>query len=88
MSDSKADGVNGAQPPAVKVTAQQLTKLRDANLKYKNLLKMAKQRIETQEEELKLLRGKPHSHLLFEPSNKKFIHIIRPKQARDPLIYS
>lgn len=34
-----------------------MTKLRDANMKYKNLLKMAKERIEQQEEELKRLRG-------------------------------
>lgn len=34
----------------------QMTKLRDANTKYKGLLKMAKERIQTQEEELEGLR--------------------------------
>ena len=38
--------------------AIQLTKLRDANVKYKTLLKKAKERIEQQEEELKQLKGK------------------------------
>eukprot|EP00934_Nitzschia_sp_Nitz4_P005965 Nitzschia sp. Nitz4//scaffold2_size372955//175278//176710//NITZ4_000421-RA/size372955-snap-gene-0.30-mRNA-1//1//CDS//3329546772//5955//frame0 len=49
-----AEASNGsfASPPPNKVAAQ-LTKLRDANLKYKNLLKMAKERIEQQEQELK-----------------------------------
>jgi hypothetical protein len=36
---------------------QQLQKMKDANTKYKNLLKMAKERIEQQEQELKTLRG-------------------------------
>mmetsp|Transcript_17512 Transcript_17512/g.23149 ORF Transcript_17512/g.23149 Transcript_17512/m.23149 type:complete len:482 (+) Transcript_17512:24-1469(+) len=35
----------------------QLSKLRDANNKYKSLLKMAKERIQTQEEELEALRA-------------------------------
>jgi hypothetical protein len=41
-----------------KVAAQtaQLNKMRDANAKYKNLLKMAKERIQQQEEELEQLR--------------------------------
>ena len=39
-----------------KVTAQ-MQKMRDANNKYKNLLKMAKERIEQQEIELKDMRG-------------------------------
>lgn len=38
--------------------AVQMQKMKDANVKYKNLLKMAKERIEQQEEELKRLRGK------------------------------
>jgi endo-beta-N-acetylglucosaminidase D len=38
--------------------AVQLKKMRDANLKYKDLLKMAKDRITKQEDELKRLRGK------------------------------
>jgi hypothetical protein len=37
--------------------AMQMQKMRDANTKYKNLLKMAKERIEQQELELKKLRG-------------------------------
>ena len=36
---------------------QQLQKMKDANSKYKNLLKMAKERIEKQEQELRTLRG-------------------------------
>lgn len=56
-SSGNADGgITSPQPPN-KVAAQ-LTKLRDANTKYKNLLKMAKERIEQQEDELKRLRGK------------------------------
>ena len=39
-----------------KVTAQ-LQKMRDANAKYKNLLKMAKERIEQQEIEIREMRG-------------------------------
>ena len=64
MADSpvnrKAEGLNGviAPPPAANKVAVQLTKLRDDNAKYKNLLKMAKERIEQQEGELKKLRGK------------------------------
>jgi hypothetical protein len=37
--------------------AMQMQKMKDANTKYKNLLKMAKERIEQQEQELKTLRG-------------------------------
>ena len=37
--------------------ASQMTKLRDANAKYKSLLKMAKERIQAQEEEMEALRG-------------------------------
>ena len=43
---------------ASKVSAQ-MQKMRDANNKYKNLLKMAKERIEQQEIELKEMRGEP-----------------------------
>lgn len=53
----KDDTPNGASSAASKV-ALQMTKMRDANLKYKNLLKMAKERIEQQEGELTRLRGK------------------------------
>jgi hypothetical protein len=48
--------ITTSPPPANKVAAQ-LTKLRDANTRYKNLLKMAKERIEQQELELKRLKG-------------------------------
>lgn len=43
-----------------KMAAQtaQLNKMRDANAKYKNLLMMAKERIQQQEEELEQLRSK------------------------------
>ena len=41
---------------ASKVTAQ-LQQMKDANTKYKSLLKMAKDRIEQQEAELKKLKG-------------------------------
>lgn len=63
MADQTNTAVGGTMtsPPANKVAAQ-LTKLRDANTKYKNLLKMAKERIEQQEKELKRLKGtKPPS---------------------------
>lgn len=62
--DRKTEDINGAisAPSGIKVTAQQqVAKLRDANTKYKSLLKMAKERIEKQEEELKRLRGKTES---------------------------
>lgn len=49
----------------LKKTENQITKLKDANQKYKNLLKMAKERIQTQEEELDNLQGKPRMFSLF-----------------------
>jgi hypothetical protein len=62
MSDKEEEKTaivgNGAPSPANKVTvAIQLGKMRDANLKYKNLLMLAKERIQQQEDELKQLRG-------------------------------
>lgn len=36
---------------------QQMTQMRDANVKYKNLLKLAKERIHQQDDELKRLKG-------------------------------
>jgi len=44
--------------PTTKAAAQaaQMNKLRDANNKYKNLLKMAKERIQLQEEEMESLK--------------------------------
>jgi len=52
--------------PMNKAAAQmaQMNKMRDANNKYKNLLKMAKERIQQQEEELEQLRRKWHTHLV------------------------
>ncbi len=37
--------------------AKQMAKLRDANMKYKNLLKMAKERIQSHEEEMEKMKG-------------------------------
>ena len=37
--------------------AMQMNKLKEANNKYKSLLKMAKERITTQEEEMEALKG-------------------------------
>ena len=58
---SNGDATNGKTSKNAsntsKVTAQ-MQKMRDANNKYKNLLKMAKERIEQQENELKEMRGK------------------------------
>ena len=51
-------GTTTTQPTAANKVAQQVSKMREANAKYKNLLKMAKERIQQQEEELKRLRGK------------------------------
>ena len=56
MSD-KEENANAAPPAAANTVAAQLGKLRDANLKYKNLLKLAKERIQQQEDDLKQLRG-------------------------------
>lgn len=66
MADAAAtrgDNANNdlaSQPskPTSKAAAQaaQMNKLRDANTKYKNLLKMAKERIQQQEYELEQLR--------------------------------
>jgi hypothetical protein len=54
MTD-KEESVAAAVPTSK--VAMQVSKMRDANAKYKNLLKMAKERIQQQEEELKRLRG-------------------------------
>jgi hypothetical protein len=55
MTD-KEETVAAGAPPTSKV-ALQVSRMREANTKYKNLLKMAKERIQQQEEELKRLRG-------------------------------
>ena len=57
QEETPAPNGGSTAQPANKV-AVQLKKLRDANVKYKDLLKMAKERIQQQEEELKRLRGK------------------------------
>lgn len=54
---SPTSGNNNGNTPSSKAAMQQLQKMKDANTKYKNLLKMAKERIEQQEQELKTLRG-------------------------------
>ena len=56
MSD-KEENANAAPPTAANTVAAQLGKLRDANLKYKNLLKLAKDRIQQQEDDLKKLKS-------------------------------
>ncbi len=55
---SKASNGDANNGKTSKISAQ-MQKMRDANTKYKNLLKMAKERIEQQENELKEMRGKP-----------------------------
>eukprot|EP00970_Alexandrium_tamarense_P014323 scaffold4049_cov204-Alexandrium_tamarense.AAC.10 len=42
-------GGTARKPPSAAATAAQLAKLREANAKYKNLLKLAKERIQEQE---------------------------------------
>jgi hypothetical protein len=56
--DHAAGAANNSSRATNKVAAQtaQMNKMRDANVKYKNLLKMAKERIQQQEEELEQLR--------------------------------
>ena len=43
---------------------QQMTKMKDTNAKYKSLLKMAKERIQTQEDELESLRCESYHYYL------------------------
>ena len=64
MTDKEENGVPSQASQGNKV-AVQLKKMRDANLKYKDLLKMAKERITQQEDELKRLRGKTNILVLF-----------------------
>lgn len=54
MSD---DGMQSTTTPASVKATVQLNKMREANFKYKSLLKLAKERIQSQEEELESLRG-------------------------------
>lgn len=55
MSD---DGLASSTPTSASKASIQLSKMRDANVKYKSLLKMAKERIQAQEEEIESLRGR------------------------------
>ena len=55
--NSNSSTPNNNSTTTSKAVAAQMQKMRDANTKYKNLLKMAKERIEQQEVELKRLRG-------------------------------
>lgn len=54
MADKDESGPSTA---ATKVKMQ-MQKMQDANSKYKNLLKLAKERIQQQDDELKRLKGK------------------------------
>lgn len=56
MSSSTASNTSNANGVANK-RAEQMKKLKDANNKYKDLLKMAKERIQSQEEEMEKLKG-------------------------------
>jgi hypothetical protein len=57
MHNNIATATNQNNNTTPSKAAIQMQKLVDANTKYKNLLKMAKERIEQQEEELKKLKG-------------------------------
>jgi hypothetical protein len=57
IANDAADQQTLRSPPNKPASAQ-LTKLRDANAKYKKLLKMAKERIQRQEEEMEGLRSR------------------------------
>jgi hypothetical protein len=55
MSD---DGTQFSTTASVQASVQlTVNKMKEANLKYKSLLKLAKERIQAQEEELESLRG-------------------------------
>ena len=56
MSSTTASNTSNANGVANK-RAEQMKKLKDANNKYKDLLKMAKERIQSQEEEMEKLKG-------------------------------
>lgn len=56
MSSNTASNTSNANGVANK-RAEQMKKLKDANNKYKDLLKMAKERIQSQEEEMEKLKG-------------------------------
>lgn len=53
-----ADKEEGGPPTAASKVKLQMQKMQDANSKYKSLLKLAKDRIQQQDEEIKRVRGK------------------------------
>lgn len=58
VNNSDAASVASAvSTPVNSNAAKQMAKLRDANMKYKNLLKMAKERIQSHEEEMEKMKG-------------------------------
>lgn len=65
-SESVVSATIAPVPPKSTTRAeQQMRKLRDANTKYKDLLKLAKERIQTQEEELEKLKSKVEIFVVF-----------------------
>ena len=62
MAEKGADSI--AVPSNPTRAEQQMTKMKDTNAKYKSLLKMAKERIQTQEDELEDLRCKSFLYVL------------------------
>ena len=76
MADKDESGPSTA---ATKVKMQ-MQKMQEANSKYKNLLKLAKERIQQQDDELKRLKGKtvnlPHCvDYVFFNCCKPFLHL-------------
>jgi len=59
MADNDAASVTSSTAPSLaNKRAEQMKKLKDANTKYKDLLKMAKERIQSQEEDLEKTKCK------------------------------
>jgi predicted S18 family serine protease len=61
MAENDAIGVASSAATSIannKRTEQHIKKLKDANTKYKDLLRLAKERIQSQEEELERVKGK------------------------------
>jgi sulfur transfer protein SufE len=52
-----AERGEGGQPTTASKVKLQLQKMQEANTKYKNLLKLAKERIHQQDDELKSAKG-------------------------------
>jgi sulfur transfer protein SufE len=57
INDETPKAVTSGAPGGGSKVAMQMKKLKEANDKYKSLLKMAKERITTQEGELEALKG-------------------------------